>query len=44
MLAAGIARILHPSIIHFLTRVLGLLLAAIAVQFIVDAVKILAAR
>jgi multiple antibiotic resistance protein len=44
MLAAGIARILHPSVIHFLTRVLGLLLAAIAVQFIVDAVKILAAR
>ncbi|MDQ6712076.1 MAG: MarC family protein [Candidatus Dormibacteraeota bacterium] len=44
MLAARIAQLLHPSVIHFLTRVLGLLLAAIAVQFIVDAVKILAAR
>jgi multiple antibiotic resistance protein len=44
MLAARIARLLHPSVIQLLTRVLGLLLAAIAVQFIVDAVKIIAAR
>jgi multiple antibiotic resistance protein len=44
MLAARIARLLHPSVIQLLTRVLGLLLAAIAVQFIVDAVKIIAVR
>ena len=44
MMAARIARLLHPSVIQLLTRVLGLLLAAIAVQFIVDAVKIVAAR
>ena len=44
MLAARIARLLHPSAIQLLTRVLGLLLAAIAVQFIVDAVKIIAVR
>src|SRR6266700_2851736 len=44
MLAAQIARLLRPSVIQLLTRVLGLLLSAIAVQFIVDAVKIIAAR
>jgi len=44
MMAARIARLLHPSVIQLLTRVLGLLLAAIAVQFIVDAVKIVAVR
>jgi MarC family membrane protein len=44
MLADRIARLLHPSVIQLLTRVLGLLLAAIAVQFIVDAVKIIAVR
>ena len=44
MLAARIARLLHPSVIQLLTRVLGLLLAAIAVQFIVDAVRIIAVR
>jgi multiple antibiotic resistance protein len=44
MLAERIARLLHPSVIQLLTRVLGLLLAAIAVQFIVDAVKIIAVR
>src|SRR5438045_2623895 len=44
MLAAQIARLLRPSAIQLLTRVLGLLLPAIAVQFIVDAVKIVAAR
>src|ERR1700716_2657162 len=44
MLADRIARLIHPSVIQLLTRVLGLLLAAIAVQFIVDAVKIIAVR
>src|SRR5438270_781829 len=44
MLAAQIARLLRPSVIQLLTRVLGLLLSAIAVQFIVDAVKIVAVR
>jgi multiple antibiotic resistance protein len=44
LLADRIARVLHPSVVQLLTRVLGLLLAAIAVQFIVDAVKIIAVR
>jgi len=44
ILADRIARLIHPSVIQLLTRVLGLLLAAIAVQFIVDAVKIIAVR
>ena len=44
MLADRIARLVPPSVIQLLTRVLGLLLAAIAVEFIVDAVKILAVR
>jgi len=44
MLATRIARLLHPSVIQLLTRVLGLLLAAIAVQFVVDAVRIIAVR
>lgn len=44
LLADRIARLLRPSLIQLLTRVLGLLLAAIAVQFIVDAVKIIAVR
>jgi len=44
MLADRIARLIHPAVIQLLTRVLGLLLAAIAVQFIVDAVKIIAIR
>jgi multiple antibiotic resistance protein len=44
LLADQIARLLRPSVIQFLTRVLGLLLSAIAVQFIVDAVKIVAVR
>ena len=43
LLADQIARLLRPSVIQLLTRVLGLLLSAIAVQFIVDAVKIVAA-
>src|SRR3989440_8458024 len=42
LLADQIARLLRPSVIPLLTRVLGLLLAAIAVQFIIDAVKIIA--
>jgi multiple antibiotic resistance protein len=41
LLADQIARVLRPSVIQLLTRVLGLLLSAIAVQFIVDAVKII---
>ena len=44
VLADQIARLLRPSVIQLLTRVLGLLLSAIAVQFIVDAVKIIAVR
>jgi multiple antibiotic resistance protein len=44
VLADQIARVLRPSVIQLLTRVLGLLLSAIAVQFIVDAVKIIAVR
>jgi len=44
LLADRIARVLRPSLIQLLTRVLGLLLSAIAVQFIVDAIKIIAAR
>jgi multiple antibiotic resistance protein len=44
LLADQIARVLRPSVIQLLTRVLGLLLSAIAVQFIVDAVKIIAVR
>jgi len=44
LLADRIARLLRPSLIQLLTRVLGLLLSAIAVQFIVDAVKIIAVR
>lgn len=44
LLADRIARVLGPSVIQLLTRVLGLLLSAIAVQFIVDAVKIIAVR
>ena len=44
LLADQIARLLRPSVIQLLTRVLGLLLSAIAVQFIIDAVKIIAVR
>ncbi|HEX3630799.1 MAG TPA: MarC family protein [Candidatus Dormibacteraeota bacterium] len=43
-LADRIATFVRPSIIQLLTRVLGLLLSAIAVQFIVDALKIIATR
>ena len=44
LLADRIARLLRPSLIQLLTRVLGLLLSAIAVQFIVDAIRTIAAR
>jgi multiple antibiotic resistance protein len=44
LLADRIARVLRPSLIQLLTRVLGLLLSAIAVQFIVDAIRTIAAR
>lgn len=40
LLAAGrLARVIPESIVHFLTRVFGLLLAAISVQLVVDGVK-----
>ena len=36
--AAALGRLLRPSAIHFLTRIMGLLLTAIAVQLVADAV------
>jgi MarC family membrane protein len=36
--AASLGRVLRPSAIHFLTRIMGLLLTAIAVQLVADAV------
>ena len=36
--AAPVGRLLRPSAIHFLTRIMGLLLTAIAVQLVADAV------
>jgi MarC family membrane protein len=36
--AALVGRLLRPSAIHFLTRIMGLLLTAIAVQLVADAV------
>jgi multiple antibiotic resistance protein len=41
LLAGQLARILRPAFVDFLTRVLALLLSAIAVQLIVDAVRAL---
>lgn len=41
LLADRIAGFMRPAIIQLLTRVLGLLLSAIAVQFIVDAVRVI---
>jgi len=39
LVADQVARLLRPSGVHFLTRVLGLLLAAIAVQLVIDGVR-----
>jgi multiple antibiotic resistance protein len=41
LLAGQIAKILRPAAVDFFTRVLGLLLAAIAVQLVVDGVRAL---
>lgn len=38
-LASVISRVVRPAAIHFLSRVLALLLSAIAVQLIIDAVR-----
>lgn len=38
--AGALARILRPSAIHFLTRIMGLLLTAVAVQLVADAVAV----
>lgn len=37
--AAAVGRLLRPSAIHFITRIMGLLLTAIAVQLAADAVS-----
>ena len=42
-LSEGVRRVLRDTGIEFLTRVMGLLLAAIAVQFVAQGVKSLAA-
>jgi multiple antibiotic resistance protein len=39
LLADRLARVVRTSIVHFLTRVLGLLLSAVAVQLVVDGVR-----
>jgi multiple antibiotic resistance protein len=41
LLAGLIARVVAASLLHFLTRVFGLLLAAIAVQLVVDGIRML---
>ncbi len=41
LLAGMLARVLRPPVVDFLTRVLALLLSAIAVQLVVDAVRAL---
>ena len=38
--AAALGRLLRPSAIHFLTRIMGLLLTAVAVQLVADAVGV----
>jgi small neutral amino acid transporter SnatA (MarC family) len=43
LLAVGIARLISPALLHFFTRVFGLLLAAIAVQLVADGVRALTA-
>lgn len=42
LLAGAIARVVSPALLNFFTRVLGLLLAAIAVQLVADGVRALA--
>jgi len=44
LLAGLLARLLRPGLVQFLTRVLALLLSAIAIQLIVDAVRALILR
>ena len=44
LLATQIARVLRPAAVNFLSRVLALLLSAIAVQLIIDAVRSLVAH
>ena len=39
LLAERLARLVSPALLHFLTRVFGLLLAAIAVQLVVEGVR-----
>ena len=41
LLAATIARLVPAALLHFLTRVFGLLLAAIAVQLVAEGVRAL---
>jgi multiple antibiotic resistance protein len=41
--ADSIARLLRPALVHMLTRILGLLLAAIAVQLVVDGISAIVA-
>ena len=44
LLAGLLGRVLRPGVVDFLTRVLALLLSAIAVQLVVDAVRALSAH
>lgn len=39
LLAERLARVVPPALLHFLTRVFGLLVAAIAVQLVVEGVR-----
>ena len=39
LMAGTVARVLRPAAVHLLTRIFGLLLAAIAVQLVLDAVR-----
>lgn len=41
LLAGTIARLVAPALLHFLTRVFGLLLAAIAVQLVAEGIRML---
>jgi multiple antibiotic resistance protein len=41
LLATAIARLIPPALLHFFTRVLGLLLAAIAVELVADGIRAL---